>query len=80
MNKPFVGALKSLVILCIYLTLIIALAPVLHIIFLAGLLAWIVVRRPIAHTDRINTDVSAFAQKVGTVMGKAMETLIRPLV
>ena len=80
MNKPVVGAMKSFAILCIYLTVIIALAPVLHIIFLAGLLGWIVVRRPMAHPDRINTDVSAFATKVGSGIAKATEALIRPLV
>ena len=67
-----------IIILYIYVTLLVALSPVIPIIFLTGLLAWIVIRRPITHPERIDTDIKAFAQKVGDITEKIFETLVLP--
>lgn len=78
MNKKIVNFMGFIIILYIYVTLLIALAPVVPIIFLTGLLVWIVVRRPITHPERIDADIKMFAKKVGEIAGKIFETLVMP--
>ena len=80
MSKNIVGILGFLVILTIYITVLVALAPVLPVVFLTTLLAWLIVRRPIAHPERVDSDIKVFRGKTGEVAGTLVETLVRPLI
>jgi len=79
MNKQIVGMLGFFVILVIYLTLLVALARVLPILFLGVLLLWLILRRPMTHPDRIDKDIDAFAGHVGLAVRKSAELLLSPL-
>lgn len=79
MNKAVFGVMGFLFILIIYVTVLVALAPVLPIVFLTALLAWMIIRRPISHPGRVNSDIEAFRIKTGEAAAKLVELLIRPL-
>ena len=79
MDKRIFGVLGFLVVLTIYVTVLIALAPVLPVVFLTALLAWLIIRRPIAHPGRVDSDIKTFSAKAGEVAGKLVDVLVRPL-
>ncbi len=79
MNNKIARFIGFIVILYIYVTLLITLSSALPIIFLTGLLAWIIIRRPITYPDRIKTDIKMFSNKVGEVACKIFEILVKPL-
>ena len=79
MDKRIFGVLGFLVILTIYVTVLVALAPVLPIMFLTALLAWMIIRRPFSHPGRVNSDIEVFRIRTGQAAAKLLEVLIRPL-
>lgn len=79
MNKNIIGILGFLLVLTIYVTVLVALAPVLPVVFLTALLAWLLIRRPITHPERFDSDIKAFRGKAGEVVSKLTEVLVQPL-
>lgn len=79
MRKNLVGILEFLVILATYIMVLIALVPFLPLVLLTVLLVWLVVRRPIAHPERMDSDVEVLRTKAGAVVAKLVETLVHPL-
>ena len=59
--------------------MLVALTPVLPVVFLMTLLAWLVVRRPIVHPDRIDTDLNLFGNRPGGIATKMLPVSVRPL-
>ena len=80
MNKNVFGILGFLVILTTYTMVLVALTPVLPVVLLTMLLAWLVIRRPLAHPERVDADVKALQARTGAVVGKLVEILVRPLI
>jgi len=80
MYKHILGVLGFLVILSVYVTLLVVLARVLHILFLAALLAWLLVRRPMMYPERASPDIKAFADWVGASVRTLIGVLVQPLV
>jgi hypothetical protein len=80
MQNSIMGVVGFVVILCIYTTLVVALASALPFAFLGGLLVWMLWRRPTAHPGRLNADARVLAQKTGEVAKKALKALMWPLV
>ena len=79
MHKQVFGLLGFLVILTIYVTVLVALAPELPIVFLTALQAWMIIRQPMSHPDRMDSDLEVFRTKTGEAAGKLVEVLVRPL-
>jgi hypothetical protein len=79
MNNNVCGILGFLVILTTYIMVLVALAPVLPVVLLTMLLAWLVIRRPMMHPERWDSDVKVFQAKTGAAAGKLVEILVRPL-
>ena len=79
MNKQVIGILEFLVILSIYVLILVVLAPLLPILFLTVLLAWLLIRRPITCPNRVDSDIKALRGKCSEVIGQLIEVLIRPL-
>jgi len=77
-NRAF-GILGFVVILATYILVLVALAPVLPIVLLTMLLAWLVIRRPMAYPERWDSDVKVFQAKTGALAGKLLEVLVRSL-
>ena len=78
MNRKIISLMGFIIILYIYVTLLVALTPVIPIIFLTGFLAWIIIRCPLTYPERIDTDIRAFSNKVGEIAGKIFEILVLP--
>jgi len=79
MNKVIIRVLGFLVVLTIYTTVLVALAPVLPIVFLTTLLAWLIFRRPLTHPDHVYSDIKVFGVKAGEVAVRLIELLVSPL-
>jgi len=79
MNKNVFGILGFLVILTTYTMVLVALAPVLPVVLLTMLLAWLVIRRPIVYPERVDEDAQVLGAKTGAVVGKLIEILVHPL-
>jgi len=79
MNKKTIRILGFLVILTIYITVLVALAPVLPVVFLGALVAWLIIRRPISNPKRIDTDIKDFSDKAGKIARKLIYMLVQTL-
>jgi hypothetical protein len=78
-NDRLTGFIVFLVVLCLYLTVLIALANILSILLLAGLVWWVIKRRPFSHPGRIDEDLRRFSRMAGHCIEKLLRTLIKPL-
>jgi hypothetical protein len=79
MNNRIIKVIAFLLILSIYVTLLAVLAPALPIFFLTGLLAWLIIRRPIVYPERIDSDLQLFGAKAGQAIGRLVGVLARTL-
>lgn len=79
MEERILGVTAFMLLICIYTTVMFVFAQLLPFLFLAGLLAWVVIRRPIAHPERVDTDINTLSSKTGHTVGRLAEALIRPL-
>ncbi len=77
MNSRLLRAICFVVVLSIYVTLLAILARALPLLFLTGLLAWLVVRRPFVYPERIEPDVRLFSEKAGQTIGRLIGVLAR---
>lgn len=79
MDRKVVGAISFLVLLVLYVTVLMLVAPILPILCLAGLVMWVVVRRPLTSPGRVEGDLRLFARGLGEAVEGLLRTLIRPL-
>lgn len=79
MDKRIIGVIAFLVLLCIYVTVLVALAPILPVLCLASVAPWVVIRRPFKYPGRMEDDLRRFSHGLADGVEKLLRALFQPL-
>jgi len=79
MDKKIMGVIAFLVLLCLYVTVLVALAPILPILCLASVALWVVLRRPFKYPGRMEDDMRRFSRGLADGVEKLLRALFQPL-
>lgn len=79
MEKKIMGVITFLILLCIYVTVLIALIPVMPILCLSVIALWIIIRQPFKHPGRMEDDIKRFSQVLGEGVRKFLQFLFQLL-
>ncbi len=64
----------------LYLTVIFILGRIAPFLFFFALLAWVIIRQPIAYPNRVDSDIKKFAEEAGRLVQRLGEILTYPLI
>lgn len=78
--KRLFGLLGFSILLSLYLTVIFILGRVAPFLFFGLLLAWVIIRQPITHPNRVNSDIKKLAEEAKRLVQRLAEILTYPLI
>lgn len=79
MQKKVMGAIAFLVLLCLYVTVLVALAPILPILCLAAVALWVALRRPFKYPGRLEGDLRRLSRGLSDGAERLLRALFQPL-
>lgn len=77
MENKIMGVIACLILLCLYMTVLIALIPVMPILSLAVIALWMIIRRPFMYPGRMEDDVKRFSRALGEAVRKLLQFLFQ---
>lgn len=77
--KRLFGLLGFSILLSLYLTVIFILGRIAPLLFFFALLAWVIIRQPIAYPNRADSDIKKLAEEAGSLVQRLGHILTYPL-
>jgi hypothetical protein len=75
MDRVVLAALAFLMMLAVWVTVFVVLAPIMPILILAGFAAWLVIRKPFHHPGRLEGDLTLFCQTMARIVRRIVDSL-----
>lgn len=79
MMNRLLGLLGFSILLSLYLTVIFIIGRIAPFLLFFAILAWVIVRQPTAHPNRIDTDIKKLAEGTERTVQRLAEILTYPL-
>ena len=77
--KRLFGLLGFSMLLSLYLTVIFLLGKIAPLLFFFALLAWVIIRQPTVHPNRVDSDIKKLAEGARKIVQRLAEILTYPL-
>jgi len=78
MNQKICHVIAMMVLFCLCFTVFIALLPIAPYLALIGVVAWLVIRRPFNHPNRISGDIGTLAKKTCGIIERIGNWMAKP--